>query len=282
MMIRPVLTALFGLVFVGLAGCGDDPVPVSGDPDAGEVRQDTSASDGQSVAAASTATYAKPAGAKSGAMQQPGQTARSGELTDPNVYDMYWVYVDWTGNHPDYEKAAERNVGMSGNTYDDQTVNEFNRAGFVEKERARLESLGASSRDIGFITTNIGGRLGDYDPGYGEFYVGPLTPGSSISFSPTNWQAARETHKGIDILHVKLRLTNALDGYVWKLSPEKAQEIIGLIEREGNPGRQIYARTRLQIEGVAVAGDRPEMNARILSYTLHTEKGTLLGEFDLR
>jgi len=286
MMKRPVLTILFGLVFAGLAGCSDEPVPVSGNSDGGEARQDASAGGGQSPEPASTATYAKPAADRSGASQKSGQkggqTAQSGELVDPSGYDIYWVYVDWSGNHPDYAKAAERNAGIIGSTYNDQTVNEFNRAEFIEMERVRLQSLGASSRGIGFITTNIGGRLGDYDPGYGEFYVGPLTPGSSISFSPTGWQVARETYKGIDVLHVKLRLTNALDGYVWKVSPEKAQEIITLLEREGNPGRQIYARARLQLDGIAVAGDRPEMNARVLSYTLHTEKGTLLGEFDLR
>lgn len=278
----PVLTVLFGLVFAGLAGCDDEPVPVSGNSGGEEARQDAAVSGGPSSESASSDTYAKPAVDGAGATQQGDQAARSGELVDPSGYDMFWVYVDWSGSHPDYLKAAERNAGIIGGTYNDQTVNEFNRAEFIEMERARLESLGASSRGTGFITTNIGGRLGDYDPGYEEFYVGPLTPGSSISFSPTGWQVARDTYRGIDVRHVKLRLTNALDGYVWRVSPQKAQEIITLIEQEGNPGRQIYVRARLQLDGIAVAGDRPEMNARILSYTLHTEKGTLLGEFDLR
>lgn len=277
------------IVLMALAGCGDDPVPQSA-TDGAEAPApseqagnpaDNGANESTRQAVTSSASERASGSARSGVSSVAGSGARNGELTDPSGYDMYWVYVDWTGNHPDYGKVAERNVGISGNTYDNQTVNEFNRADLVAQERARLESLGARSRNIGFITTNIGGRLGDYDPGYGEFYVDPMSPGSSISFSPTNWQVAREVYKGIDVRHVKLRLTNALDGYVWKLSPAEAEKVIAGLEREGNVGRQIYARAHLQILGVAVKGDMPEMNAKVLSYSLHTERGTLLREVDL-
>ncbi len=266
--VHPFLMGVAGIAMLGLVACSDEPGPVS------------------DVPAPATHPAADPLPATSAGKSrtdtsnQTTPVTRSGELTDPSGYDMYWVYVDWTGNHPDYGAIAER-IGISGGRYNGQTVNEFNRADLVAQERARLESLGASARNIGFITTNIGGRLGDYDPGYGEFYIGPMTPGSSISFSPTNWQVLREVYKGIDILHVKLRLTNALDGYIWKTSAEDASRIIALLEQEGNVGRQIYARARLKLLEVAVAGERPEMNAQVLSYTLHSKSGEQLAEFDL-
>lgn len=267
--VRPFLMSLAGVAILGLVACGDEPEPVS----------DVAAPATPAASASVPSANAGKSTTNTSNQATPG--TRNGELKDPSGYEMYWVYVDWTGNHPDYGKVAERNVGTSGNTYDGQTVNEFNRADLVAQERARLESLGVPARNTGYITTNIGGRLGDYDPGYGEFYIGPMTPGSSISFSPTNWQMPREAYKGIDILHVKLRLTNALDGYVWKISTEDARRIIALLEQEGNVGRQIYARARLQLLGVAVAGENPEMNAKVLSYTLHSESGAQLADFDL-
>lgn len=267
--IRFLLMGLAGVGILGLAACGDDPGPES------NVTVPATHAEVASFPAANAGTPT----ADTSNNATPG--TRGGELNDPSGYDMYWVYVDWTGNHPDYGEAAERNVGRSGNTFDGQTVNEFNRAGLVAQERARLESLGKSARNIGFVTTNIGGRLGDYDPGYGEFYIGPMTPGSFISFSPTNWPVLREAYKGIDIRHVKLRLTNALDGYIWKTSADEASRIIALLEQEGNVGRQIYARARLQLLEVAVTGEMPEMSAQVLSYTLHSESGTQLAEFDL-
>ena len=285
-MAKPVpflANGLIGLAMLGLAACGDEASSTS-DPIATTAKSLAVPAEEKAMA---TKTAARPAGAAESkpisAIDAASATStgeRSGELIDPSGYDMYWVYVDWSGKHPDYRKAAERNAGVIGGTYDNQTVNEFNRIAFIEKELARLESLGASGRGVGYVTTNIGGKLGDYDPGYGEFYVGPLTPGSSISFSPTNWQVARETYKGIDISHVTLRLTNALDGYVWKVSADEAAGIIAGLEREGNVGRNIYARVRLQLEGV-VMGSNPGMDAKVLSYSLHSQAGTELAEFDL-
>ncbi|GAB4142429.1 MAG: hypothetical protein Tsb0016_10730 [Sphingomonadales bacterium] len=208
---------------------------------------------------------------------------RSRELTDPNGDALGWVYLDWSGTDPELAAAAERNVGRPGTKIDGETVNEFNRAELVAKEQARLQSLFDAHKGVGFLTFNISGNLSDYDPNYGEFYISAFSPGSSVGFG-TFHQNRYSGGTGLKNFSINMKLNNALDAYVWKLTPDEAAKVIAAFEREGGATtyRRIYARTKLKIlSAEASSAQARSMNAQILSFTLFTQKGTRLGHFDL-
>lgn len=210
-------------------------------------------------------------------------TDRSRELTDPNGDALGWVYLDWSGVDPDLAAAAERNVGRPGTKIDGETVNEFNRAELVAKEQARLQSLFDAHKGVGFLTFNISGNLSDYDPNYGEFYISAFSPGSSVGFG-TFHQNRYSGGTGLKNFSINMKLNNALDAYVWKLTPDEATKVIAAFEREGGATtyRRIYARTKLKIlSAEASSAQARSMNTQILSFTLFTQKGTRLGHFDL-
>ncbi|MDY0007802.1 MAG: hypothetical protein RBS22_13355, partial [Spongiibacteraceae bacterium] len=208
------------------------------------------------------------------------------ELVDPDNYTLGWIYYDWSGEDPGLDALAEQRVPRIGN-FDGDTVTEFNRQQFVDKERERLYALYAEGRGVGSIVANITGTLGEYDPGYGEFYIDPFSPGSTITFGPSYNSDRQLAHQALNTrkdFGAGLKFNNALKAYVWKVPPSEAAELIALFERENNPGRKIYARTRLKILGAHSQGpqNRHEIETEVLDYTLFTEAGTELARFDLQ
>ena len=149
-------------------------------------------------------------------------------------------------------------------------------------ERAKLEALFSSGKNIGTIVTNISGQLSEYDPGYGEFYITPFLPGGTINFGPSYDREAQQAHKDIKSLFTVVTISNALDAYVWRIPQEEAARIIALFEQEGNTGRNIYARTQLEITGTSPRNSQGNnvIETKIQSLTLYTKKGTELAVFD--
>lgn len=220
--------------------------------------------------------------AASNAISSAPASHRSRELTDPDHDAMGWIYLDWSGVDPKIAATAQRNVPGPGSSFDGMTVNEFNRSDLVAKEEARLQSLFDANKGVGFITFNISGNLSDYDPNYGEFYISAFSPGGAVSFG-TFGQNRYSGGTGLTSFTVGLKLNNALDAYVWKVTPDEAAKVIAAFEREGaRTYRRVYARTKLKIlDAEASTAPTRNMNTQILSFTLFTDKGTRLGHFDL-
>ncbi len=282
-MLRGVCAGLAFLGIVSLAGCGGeaDNTPSAG-KEGGTSAPDVSNASPDKGAGASSSNKpdAKSLAAKNPAIQGHDTGGRTRVLDDPDDDTMGWIYLDWAGIEPDLGEVAERNVGRPGHKYRGQVINEFNRQEFVEAEQERLELLSKSTRGYGYVTVNIRGQLGGYDPEYGEFYIGSFSPGSSVTLGSAFHTTAYSGGTGLDSFLVSMKMKNALDAYIWKATPEEAQKIIGVMEREGaTQFRGIYARTRLKILNATLGyGKTREMEGEIQSFTLFTQKGTPLLE----
>lgn len=204
---------------------------------------------------------------------------RTGVLEDPDSFDVRRIYLDWSGEDAGLDDSAERAVPPIGGKYLGTPVNEFNRPSLVAAERQRLQELLDARHGIGTLVTDIGGNLSDYDPGYGEFYVDVFAPGSRFSFPMHGDQQAERALPG---LHVTLELENALDAYVWKVTPDHAANLIATLEDEGNASRRVIARTTVRLTGAEKdAAMNRRLIGRITSYTLRTPEGTVIRELAL-
>lgn len=248
-------------------------------PQAANGAANDTAADAAAPAASGVKTAASPAAPN--AVNSAPASSRTRELTDPNGDALGWVYLDWSGVDPKLAEVAQRNVPLQGKI-DGEIVNEFNRAELVAKEHARLQSLFDAHKGVGFVTFNIRGNLSAYDPNYGEFYISAFSPGSSVGFG-TFHQNRYSGGTGLANFSINLKLSNALDAYVWKVTADEAAKVIAAFEREGVAGtRGVYARTKLKIlDAEASTAQSRAMNTQIMSFTLFTQQGTRLGHFDL-
>jgi len=204
---------------------------------------------------------------------------RTGVLEDPDSFDVRRIYLAWSGEDAGLDGSADRAVPPIGGTHFGTSVNEFNRASLVAAETQRLQGLLDARRGIGTLVTDIGGRLSDYDPGYGEFYLDAFAPGSRLSFP---MHADQQAERALPGLHVTLELENALDAYVWKVSSDQAARLIAALEDEGNATRRVIARTTVRLTRAEKdAGMNRRLLGRITAYTLRTPEGTVLRELTL-
>ncbi len=260
------------MAMVLAAGCGADAEPGATTPTPGAAAE-SAQTPASPLTAPPTRQPAPPVAAR------PAAAERTGVLEDPDSFDVRRIYLDWSDEAPDLDGAAGRAVPPIGGTFAGTPVNEFNRAALVAAERERLEGLLDARRGIGTLVTDIGGRLSDYDPGYGEFYVDAFAPGSRFSFP---MHADHEAERALPGLHVTLELENALDAYVWTVAPDQAARLIATLEDEGNPGRRVIARTTVRLTGAQPdAGANRRLIGRITSYVLRTPDGTPLREVTL-
>lgn len=77
-----------------------------------------------------------------------------------------------------------------------------------------MEATAASVHDIARLRIALGDpRLSTYDPANGEFTIGALSAGSSIPFEEFRQR-------------VSIRLDNAHQAQIWKITPEEAREVL--------------------------------------------------------
>ncbi|HWU78391.1 MAG TPA: hypothetical protein VN043_17980 [Rhodanobacter sp.] len=185
-----------------LPGCGKSPTTQAG--------TDTHAAATGEQAAIDTAA---PATKGVDNPHASGLAARSGELTNPDNQTVVFLYYDLAGIAPPIDQWVEQ----------DNRVNYARGADKAAQRasvKAAFEAGLAGVRDVGVIHLTANASLSDYDPTYGEFTVGALSPGSVFTFQALGQK-------------VELKFDNGLTAQSWSVPKDQAQAIV---DRIGNDG----------------------------------------------
>ena len=193
---RPITPVSLGFALAALllAGCGKSPAaPTS----------TTAAGDPATV----VATPAAPAGA--GPTDAGGLAQRNGTLNNPDNATMVFLYYDLVGIAPPIDQWVES----------DQRVRYApgaEKAARRQAVRQEFEAGLAAVRGVGVLQLTLQAGLSSYDPTYGEFTVGALSPGAVYTF-----KAQDQT--------VSLSFDNALNAQSWSVPKDQAQAIVDKI-----------------------------------------------------
>ena len=155
------------------------------------------------------------------------------------------LYHSLTGTRPAIERWVEQDYRLIG-------ANAPDKAQIRADMRAELEALVAFVGDIGRLRISLrDANLSTYDPAYGEFTIGALSPGTVIPFEEYGQR-------------VGIRLDNAHIAQIWKIDPDRAREVQ---DKLGT-----YPRTSIDVV-LAVIGAVPSpgggsITARIAEYEI--------------
>lgn len=189
--LAPLASSLALAALVLLAGCGKSPATPT-----------AAANPGEAAATTADAAPAK-AGGGSGAADLPGRT---GELSNPDNATMVFLYYDLAGIAPPIDQWVERDQRVSYAPGADK-------AALRKTVRAEFEAGLAAVRGVGVLHLTLNASLSAYDPTYGEFTVGALSPGAVYTF-----KAQDQT--------VNLKFDNALAAQSWSVPKEQSQAIV--------------------------------------------------------
>jgi hypothetical protein len=193
---RTIVPAALGIMLAALAlvACGKSPpAPVA------------------ATAADEAATPAQPAAAAPSRadVDAGGLAGRSGTLNNPDNATMVFLYYDLAGIAPPIDQWVEA----------DQRVRYApgaDKAALRSTVRAEYQAGLAAVRGVGVLQLTLQAGLSSYDPTYGEFTVGALSPGAAYTF-----KAQEQT--------VSLSFDNALNAQSWSVPKEQAQAIVDKI-----------------------------------------------------
>jgi hypothetical protein len=184
------LAGSLALATLGLAGCGKTPATPAA---SGGVQAAVAGASGVEHASATTpADVSELAG-------------RTGELTDPDNLTMVFLYYDLAGIAPPIDQWVE----------EDNRVNYArgaDKAALRKTVRSEFDAGLAAVHGVGVIHLTANADLSPYDPTYGEFTVGALSPGAAYTF-----KAQGQT--------VSLKFDNGLAAQSWSVPKEQAQAI---------------------------------------------------------
>lgn len=125
--------------------------------------------------------------------------------------------------------------------------------------KAAFEAGLAAVRGVGVIHLTMNASLSQYDPTYGEFTIGALSPGSAYAF-----KAQGQT--------VGLKFDNGLAAQTWRVPKEGAQ---AAVDKIGSDHRTVD--TTLKIDKVLPGPDGGTIVTHIDSWNLHnTNNGNTL------
>lgn len=178
-------------------------------------------------AAAPEAGGGTPAAVPAGTARQAlGQ--RDGELVNPDDSTMVLLYFDVAGITPPLDTWVEKDNRV-------QFAQGADKAPLRTTVRQELEAGLAAVRDVGRLRLSLGNAgLSGYDPAYGEFRVGALSPSSVISYSAFGQK-------------VELKFGNGRTAQLWRVPEAEAQAIT---DRVGGYGAGAELEVLLQISGV--------------------------------
>lgn len=193
---RTVVPAALGFLLAAsaLAGCGKSPVA-------------TTAAGGEAAAVAATP---KPPAVAAPSRAEAGNLAgRSGTLNNPDNATMVFLYYDLAGIAPPVEQWVEADQRVRYAPGPDKAARR-------NAVRAEFQAGLAAVRGVGVLQLTLQAGLSSYDPSYGEFTVGALSPGAVYTF-----QSQEQT--------VRLQFDNALSAQSWSVPPDQAQAIVDRI-----------------------------------------------------
>jgi hypothetical protein len=219
-----------------LGGCGKSPAPVAAsDAAAAQAAPAAPTANAPAVPQAAQATQAPPT--------DGNLAARTGELSNPDDATMVYLYYDLAGITPPIEQWVEQDQRVRYAPGADKAAQRV-------AVKAAFEGGLAAVRGVGVIHLTANANLSQYDPTYGEFTIGALSPGSVYTF------------KALDQT-VTLKFNNALAAQTWSVPKDQAQAIT---DRYGD--HPLNLDTTLKIEQVLPNPAGGTIVARVVSWNL--------------
>lgn len=221
----------------------------------------TSAASGQTSAASPTTVPTAEAtatgdtvitGAAAPAQAAAGLAGRTGELTNPSDTQMVFLYYDLTDIPPPIDQWVEQDhrvVSAPG----------ANKAERREQVKAELQAGLAAVKGVDVLHLSTWANLSQYDPTYGEFTLGALSPASQYGFKALNRQVA-------------VKFDNGLDAQTWSVPKTQSQAIVDKIGTDN-----LMLDVDLRITKVLPAPDGGTLVTHVVSWNLRNpSKGTTL------
>lgn len=239
----PVYLVMLGL----LAGCGQDTPPQNGSSGAADAPASPAASANATPANATSAQAASSSSATSNRSNPFAQ--RSGELGNPDDSAMVMLYYDLAQIPPPIASWVEADYRL-------RSAPAPQKAGLREQLTREFEAARDAVKNVGVLRISLtDAQLSDYDPSYGEFTIGALSPSSTITFKALGQS-------------VTLKFDNARDAQLWKVAAEEAQAVQDKI---GNYGRAALDIT-LAISGIVPGPAGGTITTRIVEYELRAQR----------
>lgn len=130
---------------------------------------------------------------------------RAGVLTNPSNNQMVFLYYDLAGIPPPIDQWVEQDPRV-------QSAPGANKAALRTQVKAELQAGLTAVRGVGVLHLTTDANVSQYDPSYGEFTVGALSPASEYTFDALNQ-------------HVTVKLDNGLAAQTWSVPKDKAQAV---------------------------------------------------------
>ncbi|GMU45220.1 MAG: hypothetical protein AMXMBFR26_00020 [Porticoccaceae bacterium] len=244
---RPYLVMAVALALVA---CGDADSQMSATATDATPTASPPAAESHPVQVASAAPASK-------APPVPAQLdGRSAELSNPEHSAVILLYYGLAGIAPPIDKWVEADSRV-------QMAPAPQKAARRDEVRAELQAAAASVADVGVlrITLNDAG-LSHYDPNYGEFQIGAVSPSSMVSYKAFGQ-------------NVNVKFVNGKTAQIWPMSAEDAQVVT---DKLGPYGGRAELETELAITGVTPGPGGGTINTRIVEMTLRDGRtGMILG-----
>lgn len=232
------------LIVATVAACGDSQPPAqpAATPLAAEPAPVTAA-----APQPATSPAVSPLPAQVQAKPKPGldMSGRTNELLNPDDTSMVFLYQDLAGLTPRFDQWVEKDYRV-------RSSDPRERAALRETVKAELEAAAAAVGDVGLLRLSLqSASLSKYDPTYGEFVVGALSPSSVIEYKAFDQK-------------VNLKFANGRTAQLWKVSPEQGQEIDDRVASSRNPKLEVL----VQIKSVVPAPGGGSIMADVVEFEL--------------
>lgn len=220
-----------------LTGCSE-----AGDPDGAAASRTVppgAAEQAQSVAEAK---------AKTGALKKSGAAANAygdGVLAYPDELQITMLAYRLTGRQPPLEEWA-------GEVREVRYADEFNKAGAMDAEVARLTAIYEATESIGYLQLRLSSQISQYDGAKGGYYLTAFAPGRQTAFN------GREK--------VSLQLDNMSDAFFWAMDAGEAQEVLA------HTSRNVTIDAKIRITGTERRSSGLVFKGRLDEYGIYSDR----------
>lgn len=232
----PGRLALLGLGLLILAGCGKSPPATT-------VGMPVAAPD----AAAAPVPAPAPAGAVAAVASANQLAARSGELSNPDNTSMVYLYYDLAGIAPPIDQWVQNDSRV-------QYARGADKAAQRATVKATFDAGMAAVRGIGVLQLTTRANLSQYDPTYGEFTIGALSPGTVFTYQALGQK-------------VTLKFDNGLTAQSWSVPRDQAQTIADKVGSD-----PLTLDMTLKIDKVLPQPDGGTIVSRVVSWNLRNAR----------
>lgn len=171
--------------------------------------------------------------------------SRQGVLSNPTDSNIVYLYHSLAGLAPPIEQWVETDSRVQQAAAPDKAARR-------QEVKSEYELAARSVSNIGTLNVSLANAdLSDYDPTYGEFSVGSLSPGSSLMYQAFNQ-------------NIKVSFANGKTAQIWKVAQEEAQ----IIRDKRNGRSYLPIDIELKIIGVLPDNQGGTIVANIVQYEI--------------